>query len=205
MDFSKFKTNDWLVVGGGAGMLIFGFLNWTKVSVAGFGSSSGANAFDFFFTGTIPWLLLVASAVVTALLVMEKIPKDSLPWPLIILAATGLAAILLLIRFLFNPIDGKGFIEDAGGSVGRGVGLILSLLSGLVAAAGGVMSFTASGGNLKDLTDVNKIKDAFDKDDGDDQLTPATAPPADAHWNCTRPRRSAGPRRVRRPVLIRPV
>jgi hypothetical protein len=169
MDFSKFKTNDWLVIGGGIGIFIFGFLNWTKVSVAGFGASSGANAFDFFFTGTIPWLLLVASAVVTVLLVMEKIAKDSLPWPLIILAATGLAAFLLLIRFLFNPIDGKDFIEEAGGSVGRGVGLILSFLSGLAAAAGGVMSFTASGGNLKDLTDVNKIKDAFDKDDDGDQ------------------------------------
>jgi len=162
MDFSKFKTNDWLIVGGGLGMLIFGFLSWTKVSVAGLGSTSGANAFDFFFTGTIPWLLLVASAVLTVLLVTEKIAKDSLPWPMIILAATGLAALLLIIRFLFNPIDGKDFIEAAGGSVGRGAGLILSLIAGLVAAAGGVMSFTASGGNLKDLTDVNKIKDAFD-------------------------------------------
>ncbi len=43
--------------------------------------------------------------------------------------------------------------------------MILSFLSGLVAAAGGVMSFTASGGNIKDLADVNKIKDAFDGDD----------------------------------------
>ena len=32
MDFSKFKTPDWLMIGGGAGMLIFGFaLDWTIV------------------------------------------------------------------------------------------------------------------------------------------------------------------------------
>jgi hypothetical protein len=167
MDFSKFKTNDWLVVGGGLGMFIFGFLNWTKVSVGGLGSSSGANAFDFFFTGTVPWLLLTASAIVTVLLIMEKIAKDSLPWPLIILAATGLAGLLLIIRFVFNPIDGKDIIEAAGGSVGRGVGLILSFIAGMVAVAGGVMSYTASGGDLKDLTDINKIKDAFDGDDDD--------------------------------------
>ncbi len=31
MDFSKFKTNDWLVIGGGLGMLIFGtFLDWVQ-------------------------------------------------------------------------------------------------------------------------------------------------------------------------------
>jgi hypothetical protein len=39
--------------------------------------------------------------------------------------------------------------------------MILSVIAGLVAAAGSVMSFTAGGGNLKDLTDVNKIKDGF--------------------------------------------
>ena len=32
MDFSKFKTSDWLKIGGGIGFLIFGtFLDWAKV------------------------------------------------------------------------------------------------------------------------------------------------------------------------------
>jgi hypothetical protein len=162
MDFSTFKTSDWLIVGGGAGMFLFGFFNWIKVTgPAGFGSATGGNAFDFFFTGTIPWLLLVAAAVVTVLLVMGKLPT-TLPWPLIILAATALSALLLVMRFVFNPIDGKDFIEDAGGSVGRAFGMILSVLSGIVAAVGGVMNFRASGGDLNDLKDINKLKGAFD-------------------------------------------
>ncbi|HWL42878.1 MAG TPA: hypothetical protein VNQ73_08035 [Ilumatobacter sp.] len=159
MDFSKFKTHDWLVIGGGLGILIFGFVNWIKVSGFGF-SSSGGNAFDFFFTGTVPWILLVAAAVVTFLRVQGTL-KDNLPWPLIILGATALSALLLLIRFIFNPIEGKDFIEAGGGSVGRGIGLIISFIAGIVSLVGGVLGFQASGGDLKDLRDVNKLKGSF--------------------------------------------
>lgn len=158
MDFSKFKTHDWLVVGGGAGMLIFGlFFDWLSIDLGQFGSTSGGNAFDFFFTGTVPWILLVGAAVVVVLRIQGTL-KSNLPWPLIILGATGLSALLLIIRFLFNPGVADG--------VDRGVGMILSVISGLVAAAGGVMGFLASGGDLKDLTDINKIKSEFKGDDG---------------------------------------
>lgn len=154
MDFSKFKTNDWLIIGGGIGMLIFGtFVSWLKS-----GPYSGGNAFDFFFTGTIPWILLIGAAVVTVLMIQGTIKSGSLPWPMIIAFATILAAVLLLIRVLFNP--GAG---DSG--VDRGIGMILSFVSGIVAAAGGVMSYTAGGGNIKDLADINKIKGSFDSKD----------------------------------------
>jgi len=182
MDFSKFKTHDWLVVGGGIGIFIFGFLDWVTVSASGFGVSvSGGNVFDFFFTGTVPWILLIASAVVTVLLVMDVLSKDQAPWPLIILAATALAAVLLLIRFIFNPLDGA-----AGLDVGRGIGMILSVISGLAAAAGGFLGFQASGGDIKDLTDMDKLKSSFAKSDdssgsasSDDMPPPPPpAPPA---------------------------
>ena len=71
MDFSKFKTPDWLKVGGALGFLIFGFMSWVKVDWGGemgLGSNSGGSVFDFFFTGTIPWILIMASAIVTVLL-----------------------------------------------------------------------------------------------------------------------------------------
>ena len=179
MDFSKFKTSDWLMIGGGIGIFIFGFFNWVTVSGFGF-SSSGGNVFDFFFTGTIPWLLVIASAVITVLLVQGILKADQAPWPLILLVATGLAALLLLLRLIFNPIDGKDQIEAAGGDVGRGIGMILSVLAGLVAAAGGYLNFQASGGTLKDLTDVDKLKSSFAKGDGakgDD--APPPPPPMD--------------------------
>jgi hypothetical protein len=177
MDFSNFKTSDWLMIGGGVGIFVFGFFKWVTVSAFGF-SDSGGNVFDFFWTGTIPWILVLGSAVVTFLLAQGTLKQDQLPWPLILLAATGLAALLLLIRIIFNPLDGKDLIESAGGDVGRGVGMILSVISGLVAFAGAFMNFQASGGNLKDLTDVDKLKSSFAKpDSGDDSPPPPPAPP----------------------------
>ena len=116
----------------------------------GFGfSSSGGNVFDFFWTGTIPWILVIAALWSTFLLVQGTLKHDQLPWPLVLLAATGLASLLLLIRIVFNPIDGKDVIESAGGDVGRGIGMILSVLSGLVATAGAYLNFQASGGNAQ--------------------------------------------------------
>lgn len=165
MDVSKFKTSDWLIVGGGAGMLIFGIaLDWISV-----GPFSTGNAFDFTLTGALPWLLLVAAAVLTVLVVGEVIKDSKAPWPLILLAMTGLAAFLLLIRLIFNP--------GAPSGVSRALGMWLSVISGLVAAAGGFLKFTESGGDLKDLTDVDKLKAAFASGDS---AAPLAAPSADA-------------------------
>ena len=175
MDFSKFKTPDWLIIGGGIGILIFGFFEWVTVSYQGVNLGGGGNVFDFFWTGTIPWILLIASAVVTFLLVQGTLKRDQLPWPLVLLAATALAALLLLIRIIFNPIEGSGAF---GAEVGRGIGMILSVIAGLVAVAGAFLNFQASGGNIKDLTDVDKLKSSFSKGDGGNDAPPPPPPPA---------------------------
>ena len=177
MDLSKFKTSDWLKVGGAAGFLIFGFFHWTTVSgPGGLGAGSGFNVFHFFFTGTVPWILVMATGVITFLMVTGTMKPGKLPWPLIMLAATGLAALLLLIRLIFNPLDGKAAIEAFGGSVGRGIGLILSVISGLVAFAGAFIGFKESGGDFADLKDMNKIKGAF-QGGGDSGAPPPPPPP----------------------------
>lgn len=177
MDVSKFKTSDWLKVGGAAAFLVFGLLPWTKVS--GFGvSDSGGNVFDFFWTGTIPWILIMGIGVVTVLLVIEKIPNH-LPWPLIMLAAAALAALLLLLRLLFNPLEGKDAAESIGADVGRGIGLILCVIAGLVVLAGTVLGFKESGGDLNDLKDIDKIKSQFGGAGGNSggSTTGGTMPP----------------------------
>lgn len=171
MDFSKFKTPDWLIIGGGAAVLIGGlFLDWITVNMGPFGSASAGNAFDFFFTGTIPWLIVIASAVITVLVVMEVLAKDQAPWTMIVLAATALAVVLLLIRVVFNPGIGDGG--------GRGMGMYLTFIGAAAALAGSFMNFQASGGDIKDLTDVNKLKASFSKSDGGDEMPPPP-PPSD--------------------------
>jgi hypothetical protein len=175
VDLSKFKTSDWLKIGGAIGFFIFGFFKWVTIEgPGGVGSASGGNVFDFFWTGTLPWILIIATGVVTFLLATGTMKPGTLPWPLIMLIATGLAALLLLIRILFNPIEGSDAIEAFGGSVGRGIGMILSAISGFVAFAGAFMGFKESGGDFADLKDMNKLKGAFQ---GSGESAPPPPPP----------------------------
>ena len=167
MDFSKFKTSDWLMIGGGAAMLILGFvLDWTSVDT-GFGSASGDGPFDYFFTGGIAWLLVVAVGVLALLHVMGKLPTDQ-PWPLIFLAATGLAVILMLLRIILGA---RFDFAD------RGVGMYGAFVWAAIAAAGAYLNFQASGGNIKDLTDVDKLKASFAQG-GNDEMPPPPPPAA---------------------------
>jgi hypothetical protein len=150
MDVSRFRTSDWLKMGGALGMLIFGFFEWVSID-SGFGDVGGGNVFDFFWTGTLPWILVIGSGILTFLLVQGIMKRNNTPWDTIIFAALALAALLLLIRLLFNPIDGADELEDAGVDIGRGIGMYLSVLSGLVAAVGGFLAFKESGGSVDDF------------------------------------------------------
>ena len=170
MDFSKFKTHDWLVIGGAAVVLIFTFMKWWVIDVPFGGGSFGTTGFDHFFTGIVPWLLIVAVGVLTFLATagIFTLP-NSIPTPLVFLAATALGTLLILLNLLIGPGIPSG--------VDRGIGLFLSLLGGIVATAGAAMSFTASGGDFKDLTDPNKLKSAFDSDDSAGSSTADEMPP----------------------------
>ena len=164
MDFSKFKTSDWLKVGGAIGFLIFGFLNWLSVDYgADFGgaSESGAKVFDFFFTGTIPWILVLATGIITLLQLTGTMKAGKANWPMLMLLANGVAALLIVIRLVFNPLDGKDALEALGVSIGRGIGMILSTIAVLAAAVGAGMGYSESGGNINDLQDINKLKGGF--------------------------------------------
>lgn len=182
MDISAFTKSDWMKIGGAVGIFIFGFFDWVSFESLGF-SDSGGNVFDFFWTGTLPWLLILAVGTLTVLLALKVIDAKQLPWPLIMLAASGLAALLLLIRIVFNPIEGSDLIEASGGSIGRGVGMYLSVISGLVAFAGAFLGFKESGGDLNDLKDVNKLKSQFGVSgatSGDSAPPPPPPPPPSA-------------------------
>ncbi len=178
MDVSKFKTSDWLMVGGGALFLIAGFLPW--FSFAGFTTQS---AFNFFFTGTVPWILVVAVGVLAFLAAADifKLPEN-LPAPTIFLGATALSALLVLLRLIIG--FRLGAMGSAGLSFDRGIGLFLGLIAAGVATAGAYMNFAASGGDLKqlagDLQSKAKSATAGSESSGNPAPPPPDAPPPPA-------------------------
>ena len=177
MDLSKFKTSDWLIVGGGLGFLVFGtFVGWIRFSGGGQSESDG-NAFDFFLTGTVPWILVIGAAVVTFLLAGGVIKPSRTPWPLIVLLATALGTLLVLLRLLFPTMgEDTEILDELGVDVGRGVGLWLSTVSAIVATVGAWLNFQASGGTVKDLTDFDKLGSAFRRPGGAPQPPPPPPP-----------------------------
>jgi hypothetical protein len=159
VDLSKLTASDWLMVGGGGLMFVSGFLGWVKLT--GPAGTRTANAFDFTLTGAVPWLLLCSIGVVALLLATGTMPRGTTPWPLLFVYASATATLLLLVRLIFNPIDGKETFESLGGEIGFGLGIFGALIAAVLTAVGAVRSFTDGGGDLRELTDVEKIKRRF--------------------------------------------
>ncbi len=172
MDVSKFKTSDWLKIGGGALMLISGFLPWGTFDFSDFGASGSKNwnAFGFFFRGTIPWLLIVGVGVIAFLLVNGTMKAGNTPWSLIMIAATGLATLLVLIMLLAGP-------SKEGVDIDRGFGLFFGVIAAVASLVGSVLGYRESGGDLNDLKDFNKLKAAFGNDGSGAAGSPPPPPP----------------------------
>jgi hypothetical protein len=156
MDFTRFRTADWLVIVGGAVVFIAGFLDWFDAGPV------SPNAFDFTFTGLIPWLLLTAAAVLAFLAAAEVLPSAT-PWPLILLALTAIGTVLVLVRLVVGA--DLGDVVDLGGqpdrTLDRAGALWLSAIGAGVATIGAGMMVQSAGARLTDLPDLQKIRESF--------------------------------------------
>jgi hypothetical protein len=162
VDLSKVRPGDWLLLAGAAVMLIFGLaLDWTTSSGLG-----GDNAFDYFFTGGLSWLLVVGAGIIAGLLAVDAIQPGATQWPVLLVLATGLATILMFIRLLLGGHD----------DLNRGPGMWVAFFAAAAAFGGALMNFIESGGTLSDLTDIDKLRDAF-KGLGGRSTTPPPPPP----------------------------
>jgi len=158
MNLSKLKTTDWLVVAGGVLVLIFGLLKWFswEINNGGVTIKGKTNAFDYLLTGVLPWLLVVGAAVVTVLLASEAIRRDGVPWPLVILGACLLSAILVLIRVVVgHDVDTDGDVDV---DVSRGIGLWLSAVGAIVATAGAFLAYQAGAFDSRITTPASPSK-----------------------------------------------
>jgi hypothetical protein len=172
VDLSKFKTSDWLKIGGAVVVLIGYFLDWTSLDCGGVPNSVCDNlnlsGSDFFFRGTLPWLLILAVGVITFLMASGTMKAGKLPWPLIFLGATALSTLLVLIYVIHPSYSGVT-------GIGRGIGAFLALIGAAVALYGSIVGFKESGGDFNDLKDMNKLKGAFQS--GGESDPPPPPPP----------------------------
>lgn len=155
MDLKSFKLPDWLLIGGGAAVFLFGFFDWFDTG------ATSSSAFKFTVTGVFPWLLIVGSALLAYQIRAGLLQVRKWPWPTIFLCATAIGAILIMIRVIIGA-DTSDFGAPGGSStaVGRKFTLWLSFAGALVAAAGAGLSFVAAGGTVNDLPFVSRLRGA---------------------------------------------
>ena len=140
MDLKKLTTNDWIIAGGCIAMFIGVFLPWMGVDICIFGScvSDSVNGFHYFLQGTIPWLLAIA--ILAVMIIRKFVPNVNLPdklgnftWNQVILAASGLSAVLVVLRLLMG---------DSGAD--RKIGLFLSAAGTIAMVVGSFLKYQAN-------------------------------------------------------------
>jgi hypothetical protein len=124
------------MVTGGAAMLVFGLaLDWASL-----GPITEKNAFDYFLTGGIAYLLVVLAGLLAFAFAATGPRPTGSKWPGILLVSTGVATGLMLVRLIL----GAGEIElDDGSSLSldRSSGMYISFLAAAVSFAGALMNY----------------------------------------------------------------
>ncbi len=142
-DAKRYTTNDWGVIGGGALVLISSFLPWYGASSKFF--SASVSGWSAGFTAWFSILLCIAAAAfVLARVAGVNMPTMPMGPALLVLGLSGLALVLMVIRFLTLPKGGGGIL-GSGFSYGPRIGIFLALIGALVQVAAAVLSFRSSG------------------------------------------------------------
>lgn len=145
MDLNKLTTADKVIAGSGILLFIAYFLDWFTAEAGGFSVSISGGDVGFLWA-TLPMLigLVMAGIIIASKLFDVKLPELSFPWGLIHLALGGLAAVLVVLKFIIGE-DADG-AEALGVDVSRGIGMFLASLAAIGLAAGGFLMFQAEGG-----------------------------------------------------------
>ena len=133
MDTSKLSVGDQIAAVSGAVLLIALFLPWYGIDVSGVDVSGSFSAWEAL--GFIDILLFLVSVVAIGVPVAKAAGSlpDDIPGPLLVLAAGGLAVLLVLFRIVDLPTP------DLGGGVdfSRKFGIFLGLIAAVGVAYGG--------------------------------------------------------------------
>jgi hypothetical protein len=140
-DAKAISKLDWGVIGAGGVTVIALFLPWWGVSVGIYSYSSSG------FSTSWGWLgaLLIIGAGVYHMLYRSQVDLSKMPFgpAVIVLAAASLGTLIVLLRWLTIP---GGYGSGIGSvSAGPRIGLILTVIVGLIQVGCAFVMFKASG------------------------------------------------------------
>lgn len=137
MDLNKLTTGDKVIAGSGIVFLIAMFLPWWGIDHGRYGSGSNSG-WDYFLTGILPLLIIVAMVAQIALARFSttQLPQPPLPWNQLHLIAGGVVAVLLILRVIIPSSEGSGMFEI---DLDRMWGLWVALLAALGVGVGGFL------------------------------------------------------------------
>jgi len=174
MDVSRFRVGDWVLVAAGAVMLVLGLaVHWATIDADGRSFGGARNAFDYFFTGGVAWLLVVAAGVITFLLAVRTIQRGSTPWTRLILGAATLATLLMLLRVILGGgADQRIGNQDV--TLGRGAGMFIALVAAIAALVGALLNLREEGDSVSAIFSSFSKPRPQDGTDSGDPLPPPT-------------------------------
>ncbi len=166
MDVSRFRVGDWVLVAAGVVMLVLGLaVHWATIDANGRSFGGARNAFDYFFTGGVAWLLVVAAGVITFLLAARVIQRGTTPWTRLILGGAALATLLMLIRVVIGGgADQRIGNQDV--TLGRGAGMFIALLAAIGALVGALLNLRDEGDSVSAIFSTFSKPKTRDETDG---------------------------------------
>jgi hypothetical protein len=145
-DWKSLSTRDQVAIGASAVALIALFLPWYGVSADGFSASVTGWSTSYGWLGA---LLIIAAG---GLLVAHRAGADTsrlrLTPAVLVLATSALGTLIVLIRWLTLPSGHYGIAGVSVASYGPSIGIILTIIAGLIETAIAVMMFRSSGEEL---------------------------------------------------------
>lgn len=176
VDLSKISKGGQIFSGAAIVFLIASFLPWYSVDFeAGTlftGAQDSFNAWgDIGFLWGSLWALLLLAGAVIVILPAFGVQAPKIP-AVAYLAVAALATLFVLLKLLIGEDDAPGFF-----TISAGIGIYLAILAAAAATFGAFLMFKESGGDIGDLTDMNKLKGQFGGAPGTGGGTPPPPPP----------------------------
>jgi len=137
MDLNKLTTAEKVIIASGIVYLIAMFLPWWGLDFGEFGSASNSG-WDYFLTGILPLLLVIAMVTQIALAKFSttQLPAPPIPWNQIHMILGAIVAVLLILRVVIGSSEGDGSFEV---DLDRMWGLWVALLAAIGVGVGGFL------------------------------------------------------------------